>query len=338
MKHTNALVALAWVGFDCFVNPGIAAAAETAPAPTGPAEIPVAAPALSPRPTESVAPKPTESVAPKPTESVAPKPPPAPAQAPKNEEHRVGFEECAGAGAGASDKEPCSGVFGLRSGITHSNVSGTDDAIGLTLSVQGEVYRQRGLWSTRNRYQLAIGGGAAGFEGTLLGGWAGGVRLPLSVSGRHGPVLRLGMYGYLLGNEAFYGSLLELPQIQVGYQYQFERTLIEFGVTSGAVLVGRSRIGNTGRRVLGSGFEYGAYAAVQLRWLRLGVSASRLPTNDAWDQPFDVLEGTLCGRVRVFAICSDARLAASKAPTATGGGLIEARSVYAGITLGVTGE
>lgn len=336
MKYSSALVASALVclGFDDPAHAqGSAAARDTV-------ETLAPAPGLSPKPSEVVAsaPPPAPAMPPKPGKAMVSAA--APAKAPQKQEHRLGFEECAGATPeDALRNEPCSGVFGLRAGITHSNVSGTDDTIGLTLSVQGEVYRRRAsLWSTRNVYQLAIGGGAAGFEGTLLGGWAGGVRIPLSPSGRHGPILRLGVLGYLRGNDAFYGSLLELPQLQVGYQYQHGRTLIELGVTSGAVLVGRSRIANTGRRTLGSGFEYGAYGAVQLRWLRLGVSASRIPASDAWDLPLDVVEGALCGRVQRFAICSDARLAAAQAPTPVAGGLIEARSVYAGLTLGVTGE
>ncbi|MGC4065739.1 MAG: hypothetical protein QM784_14035 [Polyangiaceae bacterium] len=175
-------------------------------------------------------------------------------------------------------------------------------------------------------------------KGSLLGSWAGGVRIPITESRRHGPVARLGMYGYLLGNDALYGSLLELPQLQVGYQYGHARTLVELGATLGPVLVGRSRIADTERRVLGSGFESGGYVAVQLPWARLGASFTRLPVKDASDRSVDVAQGTLCGHLQRLALCTDARITWTEARGGADEQWRDTRSVYGGITLGVTGE
>jgi hypothetical protein len=146
------------------------------------------------------------------------------------------------------------------------------------------------------------------------------------------------MYGYLRGNDAYYASLLELPQLQLGYQYMHGKILVELGATTGAVLTGRSRTGDAERRTLGSGFERGGYLAVQLTWLRMGVSGNRLPVNDGWSSPVDVFEGTLCAHVGGVALCGDARALKTKAIVPSGEEPTKVRSHYAGITLGFTRE
>ncbi len=222
--------------------------------------------------------------------------------------------------------------------MTRTRGVGPDDAYGLTLSTEGEEYVRRGIWTARNLHRMAIGGGTAGFDGVLQGAWAGGVRVPVAASGRHGPVLRLGILGYLRGNDAYYGSLLELPQLQVAYQYMHGKTVFELGATAGAVLVGRSRTGDSERRLLGSGFERGGYVAVQLPWFRLGASGSRLPVKDELSAPLDILEGSLCARIQGFALCGDGRATWTKAVIEAGEPASKVRSLYAGFTVGVTRE
>jgi hypothetical protein len=232
----------------------------------------------------------------------------------------------------------CSGVFGLRGGITRTSGVGPADAANLTVSTEGEEYVRRGIWTTRGLHRLAIGGGKAGFEGTLLGGWAGGVRLPVAPCRRHGPFLRVGMYGYIRGNDAYYGSLLELPQLQLGYQYMHGKVVVELGATAGAVLVGRSRTGDSERRVLGAGFERGGYVALQFPWLRLGLSGSRLPVNDGLPAPVDVFEGALCAHVGGFALCTDGRATKTDAIVVSGQTASTVHSLYTGVTVGFTRE
>lgn len=231
----------------------------------------------------------------------------------------------------------CSGVFALRGSITHLGHLHNHDAFGLMISTEGEEYVRRGPFTARGLHRFAIGGGGAGFEGTMQGGWAGGVRLSLPPNRRHGPFVRLGFFGYLRGNNDFYGSLIELPQLQLGYQYQNGKTVLELGATGGAVLVGRSRTGDAERRVLGHGFERGGYVAIQLPWLRLGASAMRLPVHDRLSTPVDVVEGTLCARLHGVALCTDARATVTDAFTAPGTST-EVTSVYAGLSLGITRE
>ena len=147
----------------------------------------------------------------------------------------------------------------------------------------------------------------------------------------------MGFVGYLRGNNDFYGSLLEVPQLQLGYQYQRGSTVLELGATTGAVLVGRSRTGHA-RRVLGSGLEVGAYGALQLPWMRLGVDLTRLPTDDGLSAPVNVAEGTLCARRAPFAICADARMTSTDALILPDEPASKVRSVYAGLLLGFTRE
>jgi hypothetical protein len=144
--------------------------------------------------------------------------------------------------------------------------------------------------------------------------------------------------GYLRGNDAFYASLIDLPQVQLGYQYLYRRTVIELGATSGAVLAGRFRAGDAETRVLGAGLEVGAYAALQIPWFRLGMSAMRLPTNDALSAPVRTAEGTLCAIATPFAICADARASVTEAIAAVGAAPVEVTSLYAGLAFGLTRE
>jgi hypothetical protein len=230
----------------------------------------------------------------------------------------------------------CSGVFGLRGSAVDTRGAPAEQGTGLMVSAEGEEFVRRGLFSFHGSHRLAIGGGGAGFEGTLQGGMAGGFRIP--VGERHGPVFRAGGFGYLRGNDAFYGSLLELPQLQIGYQYLKGATVFELGVTGGAVLTGRFRGGEAATRILGAGLEVGAYAAMHIPWFRIGVSGMRLPTNDAVATPVRTVEGTACVIASPFAICGDARVAIADAIVESGAPPTEVRSTYGGVAFGWTTE
>jgi hypothetical protein len=230
----------------------------------------------------------------------------------------------------------CSGVFGVRGSAVDTRGAPATQGTGLMVYAEGEEFVRRGLFSFHGSHRLAMGGGGAGFEGTLQGGMAGGFRIPLGE--RHGPVFRAGGFGYLRGNDAFYGSLLELPQVQVGYQYLRGSTVFELGVTSGAVLTGRFRGGEAQTRVLGAGLEVGAYAAVHIPWFRIGVSGMRLPANDAIATPVRTAEGTACVIASPFAICGDARVAIADASVTPGAPPAEVRSTYGGVAFGFTTE
>lgn len=230
----------------------------------------------------------------------------------------------------------CSGVFGIRGSAVNTRGVRAVDGSGLMFAAQGEQFVGRGMFSGHGRHSLAIGGGGAGFEGTLLGGMTGGFRLP--VGERHGPVLRAGALGYLRGNDAFYASLIDFPRIEVGYQYLYGRTVLELGGTTGAVLTGRFRAGESETRILGAGLEVGAYAALHVPWFRLDISAVRLPANDALGAPVRTAEGTLCAVAAPFAICADGRFTAADAIAFPGATPAEVTSLYGGLAFGWTAE
>ena len=228
----------------------------------------------------------------------------------------------------------CSGVFGIRGAVTNVRGATSGAGPGLMVSQEGEAFSRNRFVSTRGFHRLGIGGGGGGFEGALLGGVAGGIRVPFGE--RHGPVVRAGLEGYLLGNDAFYASLLELPQLQLGYQYMRGTTVFEIGAKTGIVLTGRWRGGDSQARHLG-GAEAGAYLAVQVPWVRVGASATRLPTDDRLQSSVDVAQGTLCFMSTPVAICADARAMRADAINAAGG-VSHVQAFYGGLALGLTRE
>ena len=105
----------------------------------------------------------------------------------------------------------CSSFFGIRGSATSVRGTPADEGVGIMFSSEGEQFARAGMITIHGSHRIAIGGGGAGFEGALLGGFAGGLRAPIGEN--HGPLLRAGVFGYVRGNNGFYGSLLELPQL-----------------------------------------------------------------------------------------------------------------------------
>lgn len=230
----------------------------------------------------------------------------------------------------------CSGVFGIRGAVTNMRGAPGEPGASLTVSTEGEEMLRRRLFSMHGMHRLGIGGGSAGFDGTLLGSIAAGFRVP--VGERHGPTIRAGVLGYLRGNDSYYGSLLEVPQLQAGYQYMRGSTVFEVGATTGVILVGRERTGTATRRILGDGFEVGAYAVAQHEWIRLGARGMRLPTNDQLASEVWMGEGTLCGIASILAVCADARVTQMTAFTDPALGARDVTNLHAGLSLGFTRE
>ena len=230
----------------------------------------------------------------------------------------------------------CSGVYGLRGSVVHVNGAAAGTGAGIMATTQGEEYVRAGILSARGLHRLSIGGGGAGFEGAAMASVALGFRAPFGE--HHGPVIRAGLVGEVLGNDALYDSRLEAPQLQLGYQYTRGITVFELGATTGVVITGRHRAGDSSTRSIGNDVEVGAHLAIQIPWLRLGASAVRLPTHDAIHTPVSTVDGTICVIAVPFAVCGDARASRADAFTAPGAPATEVRALYAGITLAFTRE
>jgi hypothetical protein len=260
-------------------------------------------------------------------EPIAEPPRPAPAETTE----RIESRSC---GDALRVSTVCSSVFGLRGSATSAQGVPASDGVGLMVWSDGENFAHGPVMNAHGVHRLALGGGGAGLEGTLLGGFTGGFRLP--AGDHHGPVFRAGALGYVRGNDSFYGSLLELPRVEVGYQVTYPTLIFELGMSSGAALIGRQRIGDATTRHIGSGLEVGGYASARIPWFRIAFGAMRLPSADDIATPVWALDGTLCALGSPIAICADTRLTVADEIAFGTDVVSQARSFYTGLAVGFT--
>jgi len=229
-------------------------------------------------------------------------------------------------------------VGGLRGSLTH--VGGSDRKGtygGLMLYFGSEQYKTDGVLSGRLSGSGGLGGGTGGFEGGLAANVAVGVRLP--VSANHGPIARIGAGGELMGNKRLYFSRIQLPMLEVGYQYLHGPTVLEAGVRGSVVLTGRYYTGDDTKRDLGdASLEWGAYLAAHAGFGRIDAMFYRIEGRGTDPSgPVHVARGWLCGYVvDKVGICADGMvldgdgLRAGPAPAST-----RVASFYGGLMVGV---
>lgn len=224
-------------------------------------------------------------------------------------------------------------VFGLRATRTQVETGGErDEGYGFMLGsralasvgVDAFTMRMSGFWF--------LGGGSADFEGGLGASLTFGVRAPLTRT--MGIFGRLGARGYLLGNSLVYQSLLELPELQIGWHELGDEVGLEIAARGGPVLAGRHNVG--GSRPLQGSFEYGGFASFGIAPLHFLVEYTRIdaPSSRPKGSPVDQLEGNLCVLPRPWVMCIDGRHDVGRV-RATGGRAPMARSTYIGLMLGV---
>ena len=222
------------------------------------------------------------------------------------------------------------GVVGLRGSLTQADVGGArTSAAGLTFSGYGEAFRGEGFFSGRASHAFAIGGGSGGFEGGLGGMFALGLRVPL---GAHGGLFGRGAFrGELLGNSRFYFSRLELPEGQVGYQLITPDVQLEIGASLAPVLAGKFRVGDLPSRDLGGTLALGGFATVQTDHLQVSFDVVRVAV-EGTEGAVRMAQASVCVRAVPLALCGDLRAIGDE-----GNGPAQARVLYGGITVGVTG-
>jgi hypothetical protein len=236
----------------------------------------------------------------------------------------------------------CSGVMGIRVPITGTDIPNTGVWVGFGIQSEGEEYLRRGFFSVRGTHRMGLAGGGAGFEGTLDGSLAVGARIPFG--DRHGPVVRIGVQGHIMGSDIFYSSLIEAPQGQLGYQYMRGITVLEAGATLGYAIDGRyghrllalTILPNSPHVPLGEGLAYGGYVAIQVPHFRMGIRGEGVPTREGVSGGSYMAQGTLCGMGIFAAICADIR-AMSNNGLGPLGSPTEA-TYYGGLTFGVSRE
>ena len=201
-------------------------------------------------------------------------------------------------------------VSGLRIAFTGLDIPNQGIDAGVMFHGQGEEFVRWGIVSVHGSHRSGIGGGGAGFEGELGGSLTLGIRAP--VGRRHGPFIRAGIAGHLLGNDLFYSSLLELPRGEMGYQYMSGITVLEAAVTTGFAIDGRygqripPTIGYSPLTPL-SGFAFGGYLAVQLPHMRLGVGVQGVPASEGAPRNVYTGQAIACAVGFVLALCFDMR-------------------------------
>jgi hypothetical protein len=250
------------------------------------------------------------------------------------------YGRCNGGSCGGSSSCSCRtpslslSVTGLRGSFTRvsSATGGTSDSLGVGFAGGVDTYALDG--TTHGSLHWVLGGGEAGFEGKLAGELDFGYRI--DVTEHTGPFGRAGFDGRMQGNDKLYFSTLELPRLQLGWQYLGGKTLVEAGARGGAVLAGRYNPGDEGVRRL-SGIEYGAFATAQVDWLRMEGTAYRIDSRSTGNgRAVDVGRASVCAVAGKVGICGDAmflRGDADLGPNA--GGVQAAMSTYAGVSLGV---
>jgi hypothetical protein len=233
--------------------------------------------------------------------------------------------------------DEASGLVGIRgSALT---VSGSDhDATthGLSFWVSGTSYGAVGsMGRTRATFFGGLGGGSGGFEGALGGSSAIGLRLP--VTDDQGPVARLGIDGFLMGNDTYYHSSLQFPQAQLGYQVLTRgEGVFEIGGTAAPVLDGRLDVGTDARRKLGGSLGVGGYASFQQSGFAGNLGWSRVFAQSDPGTPVDWLTLDVCFAVGI-GVCFDARYMRGDVVYGAPAQVSQADARYLGLTLGFGG-
>ncbi|MBX3186819.1 MAG: hypothetical protein KF819_07385 [Labilithrix sp.] len=239
-------------------------------------------------------------------------------------------------------------IVGVRASFTDVQ-SGSSD-LGLGLWMHGTGYHEGDL-----NFRSATGIRLVqtnGIEGGLSSDLAIGRRFDVTDDG--GVFIRGGARGFIEANNLVQTSMLEVPQVQLGYQITNEggktftssrrRRSRDWRMTETPYLfelAGRGSIGLAARYEIGADKRDfrpapagGGHVAIGFGPLHVEGSFTRLAPTGAVRAPFDVLEVNGCFVVSELALCGDARYLVTSLATAAGPP--EAQTIiYAGFTLGL---
>ncbi|MEO8796542.1 MAG: hypothetical protein ABI551_01535 [Polyangiaceae bacterium] len=197
-------------------------------------------------------------------------------------------------------------VAAIRLSFLHVSGPENTGSAGAQFWFSGEGYKTIGLLSLRSSALAGLGGGTGGIEGSLGFFGAAGIRVPVAAT--HGPFIRVGLGGELLGNQQFYFSHIDLPFGEAGYQYLNGATVFELGMRAAPLLTGRYNTGDSARRELGTSFEWAGFLDAKSRFGKIDLSFLRIEARKTPpDTPVDVVRGSACAfPVSYLAICLDA--------------------------------
>jgi hypothetical protein len=232
-------------------------------------------------------------------------------------------------------------LLGLSTALSAVGAGREDHVdIGVLASYRADVYRARGLLNNHVLARGAIGAGSAGNQGELAGSLDFGVRLP--VTNVSGPVLRLGPSGWLQGHDALQIALLEPLRLSAGYQQLVGATLLEGGVTSSLLGMGRFAASDRSASLTGS-LALGHYLAAHFAAFRFdGRVIYVRPSPFGASLHLGIVAFEACALPRPVALCLDLRYLQAALPSAreianrVPPPRATARGFYSGLTVGLT--
>lgn len=228
-------------------------------------------------------------------------------------------------------------LWGAR--IGGFSASGTPNALGGGIGIHTAGYENLSLFSVRGVGTSTLGSSNHGVEGLYTGDLGLGIKAPVGEG--HGPVVRLGLRGYMMGNERVWLSMFEIPSGHAGWQYLKGPWLFEVAARGGLVVTGRHTVYGElqgfeviQRRVLGHpSWEYGGHLALGYGPLRGEVEYMRIAIDDTLASPLDQWTASACVRMTSLGVCGDYRQWRADVPRV--GGTVEPLTVgYGGVSVG----
>jgi hypothetical protein len=205
-------------------------------------------------------------------------------------------------------------------------------ALGFSTSRVGYGYEKGFAVRVVNTGALAFG--AKGIQGGVDSAAAGGYRVPLGPY--QGIVLRGGYEGAFFGNTYLWDSSLEVPQLQLGYQWLglYPRAqVVDVALKGGYVLFGRFDPGDEAKRRLDGSPEVGGIASIHLGLLDVRAIYTRTYARHDGG-PVDQVEGALCARVLSLIVCETMRYEVGDVRLPSSGALRSAEVSFVGLRVG----
>jgi hypothetical protein len=180
----------------------------------------------------------------------------------------------------------------------------------------------------------AIGAGTAGTEGSLHAAVAFGWRAASTPT--RGLFVRGGASGLLLGHERLALSLFEPALLEAGFQILEPALLVECGLSTGFVALGRYEPPHGDGDNLARSGEVGSFLVVQVSVLRLRTSLQYLPARLTPDGiSLALAHAAACARIGDVALCGDL-LYANATSQSRRGSSERSNAVYSGLTVGLS--
>ncbi len=201
-------------------------------------------------------------------------------------------------------------LFGARLSSFSAAGDGSQ-SIGAGVSTQSAGYENYGPLSIRATSHSTIGKSGYGVEGMMMSDLAiGGI---YRINHTHGPLARIGLRGYMLGNERVWLSNFEAPSGHVGYQISRGVFLFEVAARTGLIVTGRQTLYGTfqnfeilQKRTLGHpSVELGGHLALGYGGLRGEVGYMHVNVADHLGTPLVVWNANVCFRTGAFGLCAD---------------------------------